>query len=284
MSTTEKTVQRTRPNSAMSLRVDKLMGATIRTSDDQEIGSIVDFLFDDQSWQTRYLVVETGPWLFGRKVLVSTVAIDQPLSPGGMVSVRLTKKLVENSPEIDTDEPVSMQQQKALHDYYQWPYYWAAAPAAMGYGATGVAVTAPEATVIPAPMATDAPDAVKEKVAYGEKADELGDPNLRSMKEVIGYHIRATNDEIGHVEDFFVDSADLMIRFMLVDTRNWLPGRHVLVSPAWIDRVSWHDSMVYVNVSREQIEASPEYSPVKPVTRDMERELFTHYGYPYRMV
>jgi uncharacterized protein YrrD len=261
------------------------MGSTIRTSDDQEIGSIVDFLFDDETWQTRYLVVETGPWLFGRKVLISTVAIDEPLAPGAAVSVRLTKKLVENSPEIDTDEPVNMQQQKALHDYYDWPYYWTASQAAMGFGETGVAVAAPEAAVIPTPVRTDAPDAVREKVVYGEKADELGDPNLRSMKEVIGYHIRAADDEVGHVEGFFVDSADLKVRFMLVDTRNWLPGRHVLVSPQWIDRVSWHDSMVYVNVTREQIEASPEYSPVEPVTREAESDLFEYYGYPnpYRL-
>ena len=79
---------------------------------------------------------------------------------------------------------------------------------------------------------------------------------------MIGYHIEAGDGEIGRVEDFIVDDRTWAIRYLDVDTRNWWPGKKVLVSPAWIDKVSWPDSKVYVDLSREAIKNGPEWIEV----------------------
>jgi PRC-barrel domain len=112
------------------------------------------------------------------------------------------------------------------------------------------------------------------------EAREGGDPHLRSSAIVIGYHIAATDGEIGHVEDFLVDEATWAIRYMVVDTRNWWSGTKVLVSPGWVARVDWDASKVEVNMTREQIKNSPEYDPSGPVQRDYEARLHDHYGRP----
>ena len=95
-----------------------------------------------------------------------------------------------------------------------------------------------------------------------------------------GYHIAATDGDIGHVQDFLVDDATWAIHYLVVDTSNWWFGKKVLVSPEWIDRVDWADAKVYVGVTREQIRKSPEYDPSDPVERDYEPRLHDHYGRP----
>src|SRR5206468_12877533 len=97
-------------------------------------------------------------------------------------------------------------------------------------------------------------------------------------KEVSGYHIQASNGEIGHLQDFIVDDQNWIIRYMVVDTRNWWPGKKVLVSPQWIERVSWEESKVCVGLSREAVKSSPEYQAHVPITRDYESRLYDHYG------
>jgi hypothetical protein len=69
-----------------------------------------------------------------------------------------------------------------------------------------------------------------------------------------------------------------VIRYMVVDTRNWLPGKKVLIAPSWISRVSWADSRVYVDVLRGRIEGAPEYDPSRPLVREHEARLYEHYG------
>jgi hypothetical protein len=111
-------------------------------------------------------------------------------------------------------------------------------------------------------------------------AGERGDPHLRSSAAVTGYHIAATDGDIGHVEDFLVDDVTWAIRYMAVDTRNWWPGTTVLVSPEWIARVDWNEAKVHVELTREQIKNSPAFDPAGPVQREYEMQLFDHYGRP----
>ena len=65
---------------------------------------------------------------------------------------------------------------------------------------------------------------------------ERDDPHLRSSRAVTGYHIQATDGDLGHVEDFIVDDHSWTIRYMVLDTTNWWPGKKVLVAPDWIER------------------------------------------------
>jgi hypothetical protein len=90
--------------------------------------------------------------------------------------------------------------------------------------------------------------------------------------------MEAADGDIGHVEGFVMDEEAWAIRYIEVATRNWWPGKKVLVSPEWIERVSWADSKVYVGLSREAIKSGPEYVESIPVTREYENKLYFHYG------
>jgi hypothetical protein len=195
--------------------------------------------FDDETWTVRYLVVDTGGWLTGRQVLISPVAVTKLDWYASRINVRLTKDEVENSPSIEQDKPVSRQHEAAYATYYNYPYYW-----------TGPYLWGPAA--LPGRVLTPQPeDSQAHEIAAMQRASE--DVHLRSVEEVTGYYIEAKDGDIGHVEKFLIDDENWTIRYMVVDTRNWLPGKNVLVSPEWISSVSWSDKRVYVDLSREQI-------------------------------
>jgi sporulation protein YlmC with PRC-barrel domain len=246
--------------------MEELLGYAIHAKDG-DIGAVNDFFFDDESWTIRYLVVDTGTWLPGRLVLVSPIALKQPDWAANTLSVELTKKQVESSPDVDSNKPVSRQKEIELHQHFGWPYYWGGGVFLAG----GMSPIGEASDLHPKPSRTSASVATEEPE---------GDPHLRSSKEVTGYHIQATDGEIGHLEDFIVDDQNWAIRYMVVGTRNWWPGKKVLVSPQWIRRVSWEESKVYVELSRDAIKTSPEYEENLPITRAYESRLYDHYGRP----
>ena len=102
-------------------------------------------------------------------------------------------------------------------------------------------------------------------------------PHLRSTKDVSGHHIEAKDGEIGRVEGFIIDDENWAIRYLVIDTKNWWGGKKVLISPQWIDRISWEDLKVFVSLTRERIKQSPEYKDDFLLTRDYEDELHQHY-------
>jgi len=77
-----------------------------------------------------------------------------------------------------------------------------------------------------------------------------------------------------------VDEEAWAIRYIEVATRNWWPGKKVLISPEWIERVSWPESKVYVGLTREAIKDAPEYVESMPVTREYENSLYIGYDRP----
>jgi uncharacterized protein YrrD len=223
---------------------------------DGEIGRVNEFYFDDRYWAIRYLVADTGNWLTGRQVLISPHALVAVNKKEHHIEINLTKKQIEASPSLDSDKPVSRQFEEAYHGYYEWPIYWSGPYLWGAY-----------------PYIERDREKLK-KTTHGEKA---WDPHLRSTHEVTGYHIQAADGEIGHVADFIIDDETWAIRYLIIDTRNWWPGKQVLVSPKWIERVSWSESKVFVNLSRESIKQSPEYSEESLLTRDYEARLHRHY-------
>ncbi|MGH7872721.1 MAG: PRC-barrel domain-containing protein [Candidatus Binatia bacterium] len=245
----------------MQKSIKDLKGNTI-VATDGDIGKAADFYFDDKSWTIRYLVADTGNWLLGRKVLISPIALGEADFPSGRFNVTLTKKQVEDSPSIDADKSVSRQHEAYYHDYYGYPYYW---PGPYLWG----------------PMAYPRfQDTTQRKIEERRaEREEAGDLHLRSANTVTGYHIEATDGDIGHVEDFIVDDESWEIRYMVVDTRNWLPGKKVLIAPRWIDRVSWEGSKVYISLTRESIKNAPEYHP-DALNREYEEKLHDHYHRP----
>jgi hypothetical protein len=196
------------------------------------------------------MVADTGNWLSDRSVLLSTTTLGAPDWEARVFPVRLTMEQVEKSPPISADEPVSRQMEVDLHGYYSWPPYWNAA----------------------AYVAAAQANADKKR---------RGDPHLRSTREVIGYHIHATDEQIGHVDDFIVEDEAWVMRYMVVDTRNWLPGKKVLVAPQWTASVDWVGRQVNVDLDKETIEKGPEFDPSLPVNREYEVRLYDYYGRPH---
>lgn len=244
---------------------ENLQGLTLHASDG-EIGTVKELYFDDHAWVVRYLVVDTGSWLSGRQVLISPHAVEAVSKKDQRIDVRLTKQQVENSPGIDTHKPLSRQQEEDYYTYYGYPYYWSG-PYLWG-GAAYPGLLAPD---IPQASAAEREiDAIRER-------QSSADCNLRSSKEVTGYYVEASDGDIGHVEDFVVDDQSWAIRYVVVDTRNWLPGKKVVISPAWLQSISWNDSKIHVDVSREAIKNAPEYDE-SALNREYESRLYHHYG------
>lgn len=229
---------------------------------DGEIGKIKDFYFDDLTWVVRYLIADTGKWLPGRQVLISRDSLVQPEWSSKLFTVTLNTDQIEKSPPIDTNKPVSRQMETQLHDFYSIPYYWGARAA--DFNAPGVAA----ATVL-----------AERKRQINSEGKE-GDSHLRSLNEVTGYHIKATDDDIGHAEDFIVSTADWMIQYMVVDTRNWLPGKKVLLALDWVDVINWDSNTVRIGLSRQAVQDSPQFDPATPINREYENRLYDYYGRP----
>jgi uncharacterized protein YrrD len=226
---------------------------------DGEIGKVKEFYFDDRYWTIRYLVADTGNWLTGRKVLISPYALNSVIKSEKHLSVDLTQKQIENSPSLDSHKPVSRQFEDDYYGYYGWPTYWS------GSSVWG-----------------DSPYIERNRNKWEEftKGPREWDRYLRSTHEVTGYHLQALDGEIGHIEDVIIDDETWAIRYLIINTENWWPGKKVLVSPQWIERMSWSESKAFVNLSRDTIKKSPEYTEESLITRDYEIGLHRHYNRP----
>lgn len=230
---------------------------------DGRIGHVEEYYFDDTHWTIRYLVAQAGNWLTGRMVLISPHVLGMPDEREKILPVRMTRDQVRRSPSPETDRPVSRRFEEEYYRYFGWPTYWSG-PYLWG----------------PSPLPAMAPLPLEGTMHLADRmrADiPKGDPHLRSTNEVTGYHIRAQDGEIGHVEDFLYDDKDWAIHYLVVDTRNWWPGKKVLVPPSWIGAIHWEDRTLDAEVVREDIRQAPEYNPGQPITLEFEKQLARYY-------
>lgn len=255
----------------MLLRVSSLRGLPIQARDG-EIGSISDVLFEDDTWRVRWFVVDTGSWLTGRKVLLPVSHTKAPEAGAESIAVDLTREQVESSPGSGVDLPVSRQMETLLYEAYRWAPYWS--PPGMPFVSAAAYPVLPAAP-IPAAGGTPAlgatPAAAQGSMPVVDGSKQRGDPHLRSAGEVIGYYVHARNGDIGHVEDMLLEGRDWSIGYFIVDTKNWWPGRMVLVPPDWIEAVSWEERLVHLSRSREEVKMAPEYDPDRPVDNSSRR-------------
>lgn len=254
-------------------------GYSIQATDD-ELGSVDELYFDDERWAVRYLVVKTGSWFTRERVLISPYSIQSVDHAAKSVRVNLTRDQVKNSPDIDTQQPVSRQMERDYATYYGYGMYWTG-PYLWGVGGYPT-YPMPGAGTVP-PAQDPVQDSVQADYAQAAErdADEGADTHLRSTDHVDGYAIAGSDGDIGHVEDFVFDDEDWAIRYFIVDTRNWWPGgKKVLLATQWIDSISWTESAVQTPLTREQIKTSPEYDPEVSLDRDYETRLHHHYGRP----
>ena len=265
----------------MLFAVTGLQGSPVEASDGH-VGSVRDFLFDDQSWRIRWMVIDTGNWLPGCLVLVHPSAI-APLdlappvrrvlpmmstSNTLVVCVRLTKQQIEASPEAREDEPVTKQMESELHDHYGWDPAWGTTY----FGASDIAAPLLEPLVFSEAAARQAADTESHR---GE-----GDPHLRSIASVNGYHVHATDGDLGCVEHFLADDVNWDIRYLVIATRNWWPGKHVQLAPYGVKGIDWSKHRINVNVSRDQVKSSPPWDPLAMADQVGEQQLHRHFGWP----
>lgn len=225
----------------MLIAVKVVRGSAV-VGTDGKVGTVRDLLFDQRSWAVRYLEVHTGGWLTGRRVLLSPSIVTPRNWPNRELHVPLGRQQIEQSPPVEHDLPVSRQKEIELAQYFAWGEYWA--------------------TVAEGPVEVG------------------GDPNLRSAHELKNYRIHASDGHIGHVDDLIVDDHAWQMRYLIVDTRDWLPGKHVLIVPAWVESFDWAAKEVRVDVSRALVEGSPEFEPAAFVNREYEEVFYDYYGRP----
>lgn len=238
-----------------------LRGRTIHATDG-ELGTVDDFYFDDKTWDIRYAVVRTGSWLAGRKALISAALLKrEPDWRARTLPVLLTREQVRNSPDTDTQKTVTRLHEEELHKHYSWPIYW---------GESFLAGSMSGGTIFPS----------KEEAQESPQTRPKPESHLQSARVVTGYRLHAADGAIGHVHDYIVDDKRWAIRYLVAATGTWLPGRKVLISPHWIERVDWETSEVFVDLTRLAIRESPPYDPDLPVSADYESGLYDHYGRP----
>ena len=232
----------------MERNIKSLAGYNLKASNG-EIGDVKEFYFDDEIWKIRYLVIKTGGWLSGREVLIVPHAIKNIDWLNRFFNVALTKKQIENSPDIDTHKPVYRQQEIELYDHYAWEGYWLSGYYPMGY--LGVSVPFPS---------------IDQKDQLPPSGDEKGgkdDLHLRSTENVTGYHVHAKDGDIGHINDFVFDDQTWQLLSLVIDTHNWFGGKKVIIAIEHILKVDWENSKVYIDITISAVKKSKQFEEAK---------------------
>lgn len=228
-------------------KASKIRGTAVQATEG-EIGTVQDLYFDDEHWTIRYLVVRTGSWLAGRPVLISPMSVEKRWNTAAL-PVTLTMDQVRKSPDADTHQPVSRQHETLLLQHYGYPFYWGGAGI---WGAHGY----PAALLSPPPFPAEPTAAPAPRIAPEDR-------HLRSAAEVTGYHIQATDGEIGHVDDFLIDEESWAIRYLVLDTSNWIGGQWVVISPKVLRGIEWAERLMKIEITRDTVRRSPKLDSIE---------------------
>lgn len=250
---------------------NEITGYRLYTKDDDDVGTCKDFLFDDRWWTIRHMLAETGGWLIGKQVLISPMMITRPDWKTRSIFLNVSKDKIENCPLPFEDEPVSREHERKISMHYAFPQYW---------NASGLWGTATYPYLAGPVIAEDKLGSTTEleKAPTQEKTKN----HLRSLNEVTGYHIKAKDGNIGHVEDFIMDDETWALRYVIVDTRNWLPGgKKVLLPLALAASVNWENSTFEIDLTQAEIKKGPEFDPEKPINVEYETRVYDFYGKPF---
>jgi hypothetical protein len=222
---------------------------------DGDIGHPRDFYIDDRNWTVRYLVADTGGWLSGRHVLLSPHALQAIVEDAQVLVVDLSKQQIENSPLEESERPISRQFESAYFVYYGWPGFW------IGSTALGV---------VPILSLSGPPAGV------GALPEPVSDPHLRSTHDLIGYHLSASDGEIGHIAEFLIDERTWMATYLIVETGHWWAGKLIVVPSSAI--TTWDGRKAHLALSRQQLASAPEFAVDQPLTAADEARWQLHYA------
>jgi PRC-barrel domain protein len=209
-------------------KASRIRGITVRAADG-DVGQVEEFYFDDQLWTIRYLVVDTGSWLMHRRVLIPPMSIEPNWTFAGLQST-LTKEQIQHSPEVESHPTMSRQDETRVLGHYGYPSYWE-------------------------------DGAERDSAAAEPSRVKPGDEHLCGTKDITGYHLQATDGEIGHVDDVLID-GNWQIRYLVVDTSNWIGGKSVVISPTALHGIDWSQSKMQVDLTRDAIRESPSFDSI----------------------
>jgi hypothetical protein len=257
----------------MLFAVSGLEGCRVKASDG-DVGAVKDFLFDDETWTIRWMAIDTGHWLPGRQVFIHPSAIapltlpPKPrlpmMSPGETLelTVNLTRAQIEAGPHSREDERVTREMEALLFDYYGWDPYW---------GATHFG-----GALLPNAEARIVGDAVRREAELPVD----GVDHLHSVASFKGYYVHAVDGDIGHVENVLSEDTDWEIRYLVIATRNWWPGKIVQLAPYAVKDIDWFGERINMNVSRDQVRSAPAWDPLALANEVGEEQLHRHFGWP----
>lgn len=238
---------------------------------DGHIGHLLTLYFDDQNWSVKYLVVDTGNWLPGKKILLTSNVVGEPDWADKSIFVSLTKNQILTSPTLDTNIPVSEQHKKHENIFQGAMHFFI-------HNETQKQKSFAEELRIE----TDVPEMGAEilDIKHDEVHGKSFDPHLRSCQRIKGYHIQTLDKELGHIEDFIIDDETWEIKQIVVATKNWVPGRMVMCPPDLVTQIDCEVSKICLNITAADLYHLPEFDVHLPANKVMETRFYDYAGKP----
>jgi hypothetical protein len=244
------------------LRSLNLIRGARLAAQDGDAGAIQDFLFSDVDWVVRYLVAAL-PGPLGRRILVSPIALEEITAEPGEFRARLPLEQLEQTPDVDADEPITRAWESTYFRFYAWPVYWGGGGATGFWGGSqfpGVLMGAP----VPVEPTPAPPEAEAEQ-----------ESRLHRTADLRGYAVLAADgEELGQVDDFVMDGATWRLAFVCV----FSGGRRVLVPVECFDRGAWADGRMNTHLTRQAVETAPDWEPLETIPPEYEHRVRVHFG------
>lgn len=215
---------------------------------DGDIGELDQFYIDVNNWAVRYLVVDTGAWLPGRKVLVPMIAV-QTLDRWGVFHLTLARAQLRHCPPVNPTRPISRTAERDYIRHYGLPLDW------------GV---------------TDWPSGH----STAQPAADASTPYLLSTRELAGLQVMGPGGLIGHVKDCIIDDASWRVRYFLIGTGHWLPGETVMLPAAGLGAIDLARRKIDTPLTHAQIHAAPAVDPLAPLNAPELEALDRYYRQP----
>lgn len=254
------------------------------SAQDGELGQLSDFFVDSHTLQLRYFVGDTRTWFFGGKVLLSTKSFQDINKEDSFITINATKQQIKDSPKPDEHAPINQFYEKELNNHYGWPTYWGtpAVPVTSTYG-TNAAAGAPLIPPVYVPNSEN-PNEMGQTIKRGTEEQRIEEihqeqSHLFSIDELRGYHVHAKGGEVGKVIDFVIEkSDDWYVRYLVIDTGGFMKKEPVLISMSVLKDVTWFDKSLTIGIDKKLIDSAPEHDKEKPISREYEQALYTHYN------
>lgn len=210
----------------------------VTTTDGHE-RPVADVLLDDRGWSVRYVLVETGGWLHGRQLLISSAAFGAPDSREHVLPIQATLNQMEKSPPLKSHMPVTLAHERALEEYYEWPPREA------------------EGSVLPESVTRQlTPDtqALQDRTVDRHTKPIAGEAHLWSAGALLKMKAVTRDRQKSGLDDVLLSEDLHHVAGWIVDARPWMPGGEAMLGPSAVSGVDLNDGVVSLVLERTEIE------------------------------